>query len=88
MTWQDKQEIRRANPNKYTDRDMCVIKKESWPKASFEKTRQASDDKRSMRWQDKQEIPRGNPDKYTDRDMCVIKKESWPKDSCEKTIQT
>ena len=66
---------------------MCVIKKESWPKASFEKTRQASDDKRSMRWQDKQEIPRGNPDKYTDRGMCVIKKESWPKASFEKTRQ-
>ena len=48
MTWQDKQEIRRANPNKYTDRDMCVIEKESWPKASFEKPRQASDDKRSV----------------------------------------
>ena len=41
----------RGGPDKYTDRDTCVIKK-NWPKASFKK------DKTSIRSPEKDEVVR------------------------------
>ena len=74
----------RGGPDKYTDRDTCVIKKESWPKASFKK------DKKSIGSPEKHKVAKQARDAkrrprqvHRQRHVCY-KKASWSKASFKK----